>query len=71
MRHWHMPLTERRRLIFVITEPDDFRHFFLHVRPIERKFLFRILRNRPRRVVNRIAPENEKRFDLAAIHSVG
>ncbi len=71
MRQRHVPLADCRCCVFVITDSYHFRHFLLQISPIERHFSIRILRDCARRVVNRVAAENKKMFDLAAAHSVG
>ena len=55
----------------MITKPHYFRHFLLQVGPIERRVFLRFFRDRARRVVNRIAAENEKRFYFGATHPIG
>src|SRR5207302_3240419 len=45
--------------------------FLLQIAPIERRFLIRILRDSARRVVNRVAAEDEKLFYFTAIYPVG
>src|SRR5437870_5892272 len=71
MSHWHVPVADRRGLVLVITKPDNFRHFFLQIGPIEWKFFLRILRDTTRRVVNRVAAEDKQGFDFAAARPVG
>src|SRR5436190_18603913 len=64
-------MTDGRCGILVITESHDFRHFLLQISPIEWRFLFLILGDAARRVVNWIAAEDEQLFDFSTIHSVG
>ena len=71
MRQRDVPLADCRCCVFVIAKPHHFRHFFLEIAPIERRFFVGILREHARRVVNRVATEDEKRFYFAVIHPVG
>src|SRR5467141_3303881 len=64
----NMPLTQRRSRVLVITEPHNFRHFFLQVSPIQRQFLPTVARQRAWRIVNGIAPENEQLLDLSFVY---
>ena len=66
-----MPLADCRCCVLVITNSHHFRHFLLQIGQIERRLFVRILPDCARRVVNRVATEDEKRFYFAAMHPVG
>ena len=68
MRRRHVPMAQRRGRILVLPEPNDFRHFFLEIGPIYRLLHRAVLRDRPGRVVNRIAAENEELLDAAGVN---
>ncbi len=68
MRGGNVPATQRRSCILVVTEPHNFRHFFLQVGPIKRQFRRLIGNQAAVRVINWIASQNEQLRDAPLVY---